>query len=108
MKFSTPKLGETRYLVFLDHEKKHYWLHKVKMSYIGKKWFSGSISEVIIDQSEHGFDVTNDQSQYPSWCFLETEEDAEKLLLLAVLDPREIHVFFRDNPDLPELGVKAT
>jgi hypothetical protein len=107
MTFSRPKLNEKRYLVFLDHDKKHYWLNEVKMSYIGKRWFSGTISKVLIDKSEHGIDVANNQSQYPSWCFLETEEDAKKLLLMAALDPRETHIFFRDSPDLWELGVKA-
>jgi hypothetical protein len=107
MKFTRrPKIGEVKYLAFLEHDGRHYLLHKVKMKYAGKKYFGASLMEVIIDQSEHGFDSASDQGQYFNFCFLETEEDAKRLLLIGALDGRDVQVFFREKPDLEELGVK--
>jgi hypothetical protein len=106
MKFSKPKMGETRFLVFMDHDKEQYWIYEVIVVKAGRTWFRGKPVRKIIDNSHDSLAV-REVGEYPSFCFLETEEDSRRLLLVAALDPRSTHLFFKENPYLWELGVKA-
>ena len=101
IEFSKPKAGEIRYLAFQDHEKHHFWIQKVEMTKTGKKWFGAKILQHIAG-IKMNLD-TKKSGEYLYFCFLKTEEDAKKLLILDVFDDRQVHIFFREEPDIEEL-----
>ena len=103
IKFSKPKEGEIRYLAFQDSAKKHFWLQKVKIIYAGRRWYQGKILEFIAGEHEIGDEEEMRTGQYPYFCFLETESDAKKLLVLNTFDTRQITIFFHDEPNLEGL-----
>jgi hypothetical protein len=104
IKFSKPKEGETRYLAFQDHNKKHFWIQRVEMTYIGTRWYQGKIEKFIAGENEVSDPDKLLTGQYPYFCFLETESDAKRLLILNAFDTRVVPIFFReDDPGIEEL-----
>ena len=100
---SKPKKGETRYLTWLDHSKQVYYIIRVKMSKIGRQWYKGICEKQILGYHDPEFAPGKDTGEYFYFCFLETEEDARRMLILGALDTREGSLFFRNDPDLEEL-----
>lgn len=98
-------MGEIRYLAFMTDKKIRFWIQKVRMVYIGTDWFQGEIIKHIVGVKEVAEDdgITKKTGQYHSFCFLETEEDAKKLLILAAFDTRQLHLFFRGTLDIEKL-----
>jgi hypothetical protein len=101
IEFSKPKAGEIRFLAFQDHDKKNFWLQKVEIVRAGKKWIQAKILQHISGVPMNM--DTKKTGQYYSFCFLKTEENAKKLLILDAFDTRSVHIFFRDEPDIEEL-----
>jgi hypothetical protein len=101
IEFSKPKIGDIRFLAFQNHSKENFWLQKVEITKVGKTWVQANILQHIVG-TPMNLDVKQTGQYYP-FCFLKTEEDAKKLLILDTFDTRSVHIFFRDEPDIEEL-----
>lgn len=98
IKFSKPKIGETRYLTFYaKHHGHEAIIQKVKITKAGQKWFGGKVLDIISGPEEYADEEEKTTGDYYYYCFLETEEDAKRLMLYAVLEDDDF--FYRTGSE---------
>ena len=101
IKFTRPKMGDIRYQVFMTYDR-DWWIYKVEMTKVGRTWFHGKILEYI-DGTIACNAVKTKSGDLNYWHFVETLEDAHKMLIYNIFDTRETELFFREKPDLEQI-----